>query len=229
MFEVAQERFGGVDLVCPGAGVFEPPWSNFWHAPGSAQSKDSVDGGRYASLDINMTHPIRVAQIAISVFLSQAPKASPANPKRVVMISSIAGQLGTLPTPIYCAAKYAIIGFTRSLANLDEKLGIRVNCVAPGIIKTPLWTDNPEKMKIVDDTQDLWATPEEVAEAMLALSEDEDMIGGTVLEVGRKQTRRVPLFNNPGPSGAGHTASGMPLAVEEVFGTLEKEGWGSWS
>ncbi|KAI5196967.1 hypothetical protein E4T38_08217 [Aureobasidium subglaciale] len=175
MFEVAQEEFGGVDLVCPGAGVFEPNWSNFWNPPGTAESKDSIDGGRYASLDINLTHPIRVSQLAIQIFLSQQPRASPQNPKRIVMISSVAGE---------------------------------------GIIKTPLWTDNPDKMKYFDETKDLWATPEEVAETLLTLVENEDMVGGTILEVGHEVTRNVPMFNNPGPKGAALATIAMAAARE---------------
>lgn len=38
MFEAAQKRFGNIDIVCPGAGVFEPYWSNFWLPPGTEKS-----------------------------------------------------------------------------------------------------------------------------------------------------------------------------------------------
>lgn len=68
MFSAALTRFGGVDIVCPGAGIYDPAWSNFWHPPGSALSRDSEEGGRYASLDVNVVHPIRVAQLAILLF-----------------------------------------------------------------------------------------------------------------------------------------------------------------
>ncbi|KAK6005103.1 hypothetical protein QM012_007882 [Aureobasidium pullulans] len=226
MFEVAQEEFGGTDLVCPGAGVFEPKWSNFWHPPGSSESKDDVYGDRYASLDINLTHPIRTSQLAISAFLSQQSKASPQNPKRIVMISSVAGQGASLMVPLYHAAKHGVLGFTRSLAGLDERFGIRVNACCPGIIKTPLWTDNPDKMKYFDEDRDLWATPEEVAEAMLTLVEDEEMVGGTVLEIGHKVTRVVPMFNNPGPKGDATSISGSRDLIQEVYDSLETEGLG---
>ena len=121
--------------------MYEPHWSNFWHPPGSAKSKDDVTGaggiGHYATLDINITHPIRVTQLAISRWLnppkdSKSGKASPSNPKRVVHISSIAGQCPGLSTPLYMASKHAISGFIRSLASLDT-IGIRVNGVAPGV------------------------------------------------------------------------------------------------
>ncbi|KAF2015618.1 NAD(P)-binding protein [Aaosphaeria arxii CBS 175.79] len=237
MFEVAQREFGGVDVVCPGAGIYDPHWSNFWHPPGSAKSRDALDGNRYASVDINITHPIRSTQLAISEFLNpsstsgeggeEEEKASPQNPKRVVIISSIAGQTSNLNTPIYVATKHAMNGFIRSLAPLEARTGIRVNGVAPGVIKTPLWFEHPEKMGFLDESKDEWATPEEVAEAMLRCVEDEDMAGGTILEVGARQTRKVQQLNDPGPSGPGHTVANLEASYEEVFEWLGEEGWGT--
>lgn len=117
-------------------------------------------------------------------------------------------------------------GFIRSLGKLDDELGIRVNGVAPGVIKTPLWTEHPEKMSFLDEAKDKWATPEEVAEAMVRCLEDEELGGGTILEVGAKQTRRVEALNDPGPSGAGHTVSNLSEQYHEVYGWLGEEGWG---
>jgi len=228
MFEVADKEFGGIDIVCPGAGIYDPHWSNFWHPPGSAISKDSPDGGRYASLDINITHPIRTTQLAIATFLkpSQGEKVSPTNPKRVIITSSIAGQVANLTTPLYIAGKHAMNGFIRSLGILDSQLGIRVNGVAPGLIKTPLWTDHPEKLSFVDQEKDVWATPEEVAEAMVKCLEDPEMGGGTILEVGAGQTRKVAMLNDPGPSGPGHRVSNISASYGEVFEWLGDDGWG---
>lgn len=227
MFDKAIKEFGGIDIVCPGAGVFEPHWSNFWHPPGSETSKDPVDGNHYALLDINLTHPIRATQLALTHFFSptEGEKASLTNPKRVVLVSSIAAQVQTLSTPLYFASKCAISGIIRSLSLLDGTLGVRVNGVAPGIIKTPLWTEHPEKMIMFDEAKDVWATPEEVAEAMLRCLIEEDLPGGTILEVGHEQTRKVTVLNDPGPSGAGHTVSEMGAAEGEVFTWLSKEPW----
>ncbi|KAJ5575705.1 hypothetical protein N7535_002631 [Penicillium sp. DV-2018c] len=239
MFEVAEKEFGEVDIVCPGAGVYEPNWSNFWRPPNSAESKDSPSGGRYALIDINITHPIRTTQLAIAHF--QKSRAT-GRPRHIVHISSIAGQTTNITTPIYCATKHAISGFVRSLANLDTKLGIRVTAVAPGIIKTPLWTEHPEKLKMIDDSSDAWVTPEEVAEVMLALVQQDKVgerigdrsghgtqfavKGGTILEVS-KTVRAVSQFNDPGPGNRpGNTASGHQLAEQETYQLLSQEGWG---
>lgn len=78
----------------------------------------------------------------------------------------------------------------------------------------------------LDEKQDEWATPEEVAEAMLKCLEDPELGGGTILEVGAKQTRRVNQLNDPGPSGPGHTVSRLKDNYREVYGWLAEEGWG---
>lgn len=234
MFEVAEKEFGGTDVVCPGAGVYEPHWSNFWHPPGTARSKDSPHGssglGHYATLDINLTHPIRTTQIAISKWLnpptdSRVGKASPTSPKRVVHISSIAGQLPGFGTPLYQASKHAISGFIRCLANLDT-IGIRVNGVAPGLIKTPLWTEHPEKLQVIDEERDSWVMPEEVAEVMLRCVEDDAIGGGFVMEVLKGTSRNVQALNDPGPSGPGSAASNAAVSHKEVLDWLSEPGWG---
>ncbi|PLN81578.1 transmembrane amino acid transporter protein-domain-containing protein [Aspergillus taichungensis] len=228
-FEVAEKEFGEIDIVCPGAGVYEPHWSNFWRPPGTADSRDPPDGGRYALVDINLTHPIRVTQLAMAHFLRH--RASQ-RPRHILHISSIAGQSPVLGTPIYVATKHAISGLVRSLAQLDTAVGIRVTAVAPGVIKTPLWTDHPEKLKMVDPTADEWVTSEEVAEIMLALIQQDQVSeiigdtkgqgpqfpvsGGTILEVSKK-VRPVTAFNDPGPLGrAGNTVSDMGKLNDEV-------------
>ncbi|KAF7586726.1 hypothetical protein BBP40_008405 [Aspergillus hancockii] len=239
MFDVAEKEFGEIDVVCPGAGIYEPHWSNFWRPPGTPDSRDSQHGGRYALLDINLTHPIRTTQLALAHFLSRR---TDGRRKHIIHISSIAGQNPALAAPIYVATKHAINGLVRSLGKLDRKFGIRVTAVAPGVIKTPLWTDHPEKLKIIDSASDEWVTAEEVAEVMLSLIQQDrvgEIIGdktgqgpqflingGTILEVS-KTVRLVDIFNDPGPgTRAGNTVSDMNLLEDEVYGLLSQEGWG---
>lgn len=155
-----------------------------------------------------------------------SPKASPTNPKRVVHIASVAGEGSSLNIPMYVATKHAIFGFVRSLATLEDSHGVRVNAVAPGLVKTPLWLEHPEKMMFIDADKDEWVTPLEVAEAMMKLLEDDEMRGGVILECGHEHTRVVPQFGNAGPSGPGMRNSNGSVGVEVVHGLLREEGWG---
>ncbi|CRG87690.1 hypothetical protein PISL3812_04710 [Talaromyces islandicus] len=239
MFAVAEREFGEVDIVCPGAGVYEEHWSNFWRPPGTPESRDTLSGGRYALVDINLTHPIRVTQLAISHFLRH--RKNPGR-KHIVHISSIAGQTKSMAAPIYVATKHAINGLVRSLDGLDARFGIRVTAVAPGVIKTPLWLEHPEKLKMIREGQDEWVTAEEVGEVMLALVQQDEVSsiignknrqgtlyrvqGGTVLEVS-KTVREVNAFNDPGPLGrAGNTVADADVLVNEIYDLLSQPNWG---
>ncbi|MCJ1352807.1 MAG: hypothetical protein MMC33_002791 [Icmadophila ericetorum] len=249
MFEVAEKEFGGVDIVCPGAGVFEPSFSSFWYPPGTSESKDAPDSNSYASIEINLIHLIRTTQLAIQHFLSpkRSPPTSPSHPRHVLLISSIAGQVASLIVPLYTATKHAVNGFCRSLGPLDGSVGVRVIGVAPGIVKTPIWLDAPDKMAFLSPEIDQWVEPEDVAAVMTALvSQNEISIpkdsspqatntamknlkieGGLIVEVGKK-LRVVEPFLDEGPIGReGNTASNEGGGDEVVFGILGKGGWGA--
>jgi NAD(P)-dependent dehydrogenase (short-subunit alcohol dehydrogenase family) len=204
MFEVGLKEFGQIDILCAGAGIFEPPFSNFWFPPGSKESKDARHGDRYLSVDINLTHPIRATQLAISHWLNPPKgqeKVSTSNPKRVVICGSVAGQVYGIGSPLYFATKHAISGFVRSMGDLDERLGIKVSAVAPGLVRTPLIEEAAEKARMVNFDEDPYIRPEEVAEALYRLVCEDGLKGGTMLEVAAAgQTRKVEAFNDPGVS-----------------------------
>ncbi|CRL31265.1 Short-chain dehydrogenase/reductase SDR [Penicillium camemberti] len=68
LWDKTLEVFGRVDIVASVAGVYEPPWSSFWNAPGiSAESRDPADAtvGQYSTIAVNYVAPVRLAQIAI--------------------------------------------------------------------------------------------------------------------------------------------------------------------
>lgn len=191
-------------------------------------------------LDINLTHPIRATQIAVSNWLyprettsAKYPtptKVSPSNPKRIIHIASVAGQLPVFRAPLYGASKFGISGFVRSIAPI-EQYGIRVNAVAPGVVRTPLWLENKEKLANVDETKDAWVTPEEVATAMLQCVENPKRGGGLILEVGAKHTREVKVFNDPGPDmrpEAGMLTSNAEAGDAEAHGFLRNKAVWGW-
>ncbi|KAL8805033.1 MAG: hypothetical protein Q9182_002235 [Xanthomendoza sp. 2 TL-2023] len=259
MFHTATKEFGGADIVCPGAGIYEPPFSSFWHPPGTLPSRDPRNSSRYALLDINLTHPIRTTQLAIAHFLSRRRSSSsssssttPTPLSHIIHISSIAGQVTPLLAPLYNASKHGLSGFVRTLAPLDPHHHIRVTAVAPGVIDTPLWRDNPEKLRLVDDTVggDEWVSAEEVAEVMgtlVAGDREVEVIssapggeakasgegrrrvkveGGLVLEISKGRVRKVEQFCDEGPKGAGNTVGKMGIADREILEMLGEEGWG---
>ncbi|RAK80907.1 SDR family NAD(P)-dependent oxidoreductase [Aspergillus fijiensis CBS 313.89] len=92
----------------------------------------------------------------------------------VVNIASQLGIVGRPGAPAYCASKAAIIAMTRSDAIDYAQEGIRVNCVCPGVIETPMTTTSEEVRERLRPAVDIapmkrMGKPEEVADAVLFL------------------------------------------------------------
>jgi len=104
----------------------------------------------------------------------------------IILISSVAGIRGVPTHLAYATVKGAILQFTRSLARDEADNNIRVNCVAPGIIRTrfhDMMTDEAKAHNLAARIPlHREGTPEQVAEAVRALVTN-DFITGEVLVV----------------------------------------------
>ena len=93
-------------------------------------------------MDVNVIGPI-IATQAFGPLLGSDPAMK--GPRgRVVMISSVAGKNGNPLSSAYCASKHAIEGFSESLRRELMLFGIDVIIVAPGAVKTPIWSKAEE-------------------------------------------------------------------------------------
>ncbi|HEY8862835.1 MAG TPA: SDR family NAD(P)-dependent oxidoreductase [Candidatus Dormibacteraeota bacterium] len=106
---------------------------------------------------------------------------------RIVTVASDAGRVGSSGEVVYSGAKGAVIAFTKGLAREVARYGINVNCVAPGLVDTPLLAGMPEKLiAAIVRSIPLRRTgvPEEIAAAICFFaSEDAAYITGQTLSV----------------------------------------------
>ncbi len=109
----------------------------------------------------------------------------------IVNVSSYAGLVGFKGAAAYCASKGAVVQLTRAMAVDHAADGVRVNCVCPGSVHTPMieaaWANYGEGAQQVWESKHPLgriATPEEVASAILYLASSEaSFITGVALAV----------------------------------------------
>ena len=103
----------------------------------------------------------------------------------IVTVSSMWGRVGASCEAAYSATKGAVIALTKALAKELGPSGIRVNCVAPGVILTDMCAQvDPEILsEMAQDTPvGRNGTPMDVAKAMMYLA-DAEFVSGNVLNV----------------------------------------------
>jgi NAD(P)-dependent dehydrogenase (short-subunit alcohol dehydrogenase family) len=84
------------------------------------------------NIDVNMKSPFYSATLAWDLLKRAGGKAS------VTMTASTSALVGSPFSPIYSLTKSALVGLTRALALVGGPDGIRVNCIAPGTVQTPM-------------------------------------------------------------------------------------------
>lgn len=163
------KRFGGVDVLINSAGIYHEG------AITSVEEKTFDD-----LFNTNVKGTFFVTKAAVNELIKRRGS--------IVNVASDAGIKGNYFCAAYSASKGAIVAFTRSLALELASYPVRVNCVAPGDILTPMTL---KQLKISGETVEDLAqvyplgrigTPEEVAEAIYFLA-TASFITGTVLSV----------------------------------------------
>ena len=119
----------------------------------------------------------------------------------IINISSMAGiGIGPHPAPVYAASKAAVVRFTAALAPLGRRLNIRVNCICPDWVDTPMVQRtraaiSPEEWRAM--APPVMTQPEEIAEAVVTIVNDESLAGRVMLCVVPKPW---PLVEPPKPA-----------------------------
>ncbi|PEG41773.1 3-oxoacyl-ACP reductase FabG [Mycolicibacterium agri] len=105
----------------------------------------------------------------------------------IVNMSSISGKVGLVGQTNYSAAKAGIVGLTKAAAKELAHLGVRVNAIQPGLIRSAMTEAMPQRIwdqKLAEVPMGRAGEPEEVAKVALFLASDlSSYMTGTVLEV----------------------------------------------
>lgn len=182
--DLAVERFGGLDLAVANAGT----------GASSLVTEQSLADWRRV-LDLNLTSAFLTVQAAARVMRDGGA---------IVALSSLSAIRPSRGSAAYSAAKAAVLSLVEVAALELGPRGIRVNAIAPSLVRTPsterLFSD-PELVEAFHDATALGrhAEPEEIAAAVAYLASDEAgfvtgttlMIDGGAQLLGHPDTRRV--------------------------------------
>jgi NAD(P)-dependent dehydrogenase (short-subunit alcohol dehydrogenase family) len=145
------DAFGGLDIVVNNAGVGEQGWDR--------------------TIAINLSGVYYGCKHGAEAMASRGGGV-------IINLASILGLVGIGFTDPYVAAKHGVVGLTKNFAITYARRGVRVNCINPGFIETPmtqLFRENPQLREQIEQQTPMgrMGTPEEIAKAALFLASDD--------------------------------------------------------
>lgn len=163
------DRYGRIDFLVNNAGV----------TVDKTVRKMTVDDW-HAVLRVNLSGAFYMAKAVHDHMVGRGSG-------RIVNISSLVGEIGSIGQANYAASKAGVFGLTKSLALELAKKGVTVNSVSPGYIDTEMFAAVPEHIRdnlIAQIPVGRLGRPEEVARAVcFLLDDDAGYITGSVLSV----------------------------------------------
>ena len=167
LFDAAVNAFGRVDVLVNNAGI-----------AGQCLFQELTDARWHEFFAVNVDGTFYTSRAVLPSMLHEHEGC-------IVNVSSIWGQRGASCEVAYSATKAALIGLTRSLAAELAPSHIRVNCVAPGVIRTDMLDELPRELlpQLAEQTpMGRLGTPEDIAAAVAFFADPAaDFITGQVL------------------------------------------------
>ncbi len=163
------EEVGSVDVLVNNAGI-------------SSQKlfTDITDDEWKRTIGVNLDGVFYCCRNALPYMIRQKSGA-------IINIGSMWGEVGASCEVHYSASKAGVIGLTKALAKEVAPSGVRVNCIAPGVVMTDMMSDFDDTTieELKDETPlGRLGTPEDIAAAVLFLaSDDASFITGQTLGV----------------------------------------------
>jgi NAD(P)-dependent dehydrogenase (short-subunit alcohol dehydrogenase family) len=160
LISTAVETYGRLDCAHNNAGILG----------GRGLTAEYAEERWQQVIAVNLTGVWLCMKYEIPQMLSQGSGA-------IVNTASVAGLVGFPSTSAYVASKHGVVGLTKTAALEYAQQGIRVNCVCPGVIHTPMTErglSDPELRARIIAMEPIGrvGSPEEVAEAVVWLCSD---------------------------------------------------------
>lgn len=175
MIEAVSRQFGKLDIVVNNAGVV---------IPGSVATVKKEEWDEVFA--VNVTSTYLVSHYSLPHLIKQKSGS-------IINIASEAGLKGLANRAAYCAAKAAVVGMTKAMTVDHAADGVRVNCICPGTIETPMIKEmlakHPQPEELMEQFLSRRVTPqlgtaEEIAEACVYFAlPDNKYVTGAVLSI----------------------------------------------
>jgi NAD(P)-dependent dehydrogenase (short-subunit alcohol dehydrogenase family) len=173
--EETSQAFGGLDTLFNNAGVFYPNTI-------LASTEEEWD----LTLDINLKGTYLMCKYALPIMIAQGSGV-------IINNASNWGLVGGPKAAAYCASKGGVVLLTKAMALDHAGQGVRINCICPGDVLTPMLTEEARRLGVsweaylaaaADCPMDRVGRPEEIAKAVLFLaSDDSSFMTGAALVV----------------------------------------------
>ncbi|MES2664898.1 MAG: 3-oxoacyl-[acyl-carrier-protein] reductase [Pseudomonadota bacterium] len=169
LIKAATDAMGSVDILVNNAGITR---DQLMMRMGDADWADVIE--------VNLTSTFRLMRGALRGMMK-------ARWGRIINITSVVGQAGNPGQANYAAAKAGVAGMSKSLAQEVASRGITVNCVAPGLVATPMTEklNDEQRAKILQGVPvGRMGTPQDIAAGVLYLASTEAAyVTGATLDI----------------------------------------------
>ncbi|EOQ64349.1 hypothetical protein F935_01116 [Acinetobacter calcoaceticus ANC 3811] len=156
LVEFTLEKFGRIDVLLNNAGIFDK-YTN---------SLDTTEELWDRIFAINVKAVFNLSNLVLPKMIEHGSGA-------IINIASIAGLVAQMGGASYTASKHAVIGYTKHLAAVYSKHGIKINAICPGTIRTPMTAKMLETRPTDKIPLDRFGEASEVAELAIFLASDE--------------------------------------------------------
>ncbi len=169
LIQTAVERFGGLDIMVNNAGITRD-------ATMRKMTEEQFD----QVIAVHLKGTWNGIRLAAAIMRENKRGA-------IINMSSVSGKVGMVGQTNYSAAKAGIVGMTKAAAKELAYLGVRVNAIAPGLIRSAMTEAMPQRIwdsKVAEVPMGRAGEPSEVASVALFLASDlSSYMTGTVMEI----------------------------------------------